>query len=83
MWHDVAMVVILCQLAPLVEEFVYRGVIFRGLRDGIVRVCKSPLWVGLIASLVLSSLLFVSVHASPEQMPLAVPYFVMGIVFAL
>lgn len=71
------MVATVCLLAPLVEELTFRGVLFRGMRDGIVRLCRAPLWVGLLVGLLFSSRMFVSVHASPDQIPFAVPYFVM------
>lgn len=68
-------------LGPLLEELVFRWLIFSALRDLIQRFLSKPFAVGLAA--VISSGLFVSIHGSPEQASQVLPLFVMGVIFAL
>lgn len=58
---------VICILAPLVEELVFRGAILRALLQG----CQSH-WVAIV----ISALIFAVVHANPIQMPHA---FLMGL----
>ena len=58
---------VICILAPLVEELVFRGAILRVLLQG----CQSH-WVAIV----ISALIFAVVHANPIQMPHA---FLMGL----
>ena len=58
---------VICILAPLVEELVFRGAILRALLQG----CRNH-WVAIA----ISALIFAVVHANPVQMPHA---FMMGL----
>ena len=58
---------VICILAPLVEELVFRGAILRALLQG----CQSH-WVAIV----ISALIFAFVHFNPIQMPHA---FLMGL----
>lgn len=57
-------------VAPAAEEVFFRGYLYAGLRQR---------W-GVVAAVVLSSLLFSAAHATPGVLP---PIFIMGAVFAL
>lgn len=58
---------VICILAPLVEELVFRGAILKALLQG----CQSH-WLAIV----ISALIFAIVHANPIQMPHA---FLMGL----
>ncbi|HUR58448.1 MAG TPA: glutamate-5-semialdehyde dehydrogenase [Opitutaceae bacterium] len=63
-WQGVALAVI---IAPLTEEFLFRGLILRGL------IGRWKPW----AAIVISALLFALIHLNPAQMPVA---FLLGLV---
>ena len=52
--------VVVCLLAPVVEELVFRGAILRALLQGMSRH-----WVAIV----MSALLFALIHMNPAQMP--------------
>ena len=51
--------IVVCILAPLVEEIVFRGAILKSLLKSV-----KPMW-----AIVVSALLFSLIHANPAQMP--------------
>lgn len=71
MMRDPVCLILLCLVAPLTEEIVFRDGVLRQL----VRWGLHPMW-----AVVVSSLIFALVHGNPQQ---AVPAFVMGIALGL
>ncbi len=70
-WTLVALTIQAVVLAPLVEEFLYRGVLLAALLRG----------MGAIGALVVSSMLFALVHA-PAEPQAVVPLFFLGMALA-
>ena len=80
-WPDTAMVLAIAILAPLGEEWLFRGLFFRSLRDGLAR--WMPLRRSSAIGIALSSLLFAIVHIGDGQITQWPALFVMGVLLAL
>ncbi|MFV0600987.1 MAG: lysostaphin resistance A-like protein [Brachymonas sp.] len=81
LWPDTAMVLAVTVLAPLGEEWLFRGLFFRSLRDGLAR--WMPLTLAACIGTALSSLLFALVHTGDGQMTQWPALFIMGMLLAL
>lgn len=84
---DLALVLGICVLAPLGEEALYRGMIFRGLFDGLQ---NAPAWLGaltrpipaLIVALAVSSLIFASAHGGEgQELPVVMILVIHGVIY--
>lgn len=84
---DLALVLGICVLAPLGEEALYRGMIFRGLFDGLQ---NGPAWLGafarpipaLIFALAISSLIFASAHGGEgQELPVLMILILHGVIY--
>lgn len=75
-WGIVMLVVMAVVVAPAVEEFVFRGLLFRSLADGY------GFWVGAILSPVPFGLTHVAVGASVDLWALRITLMVVGIALA-
>lgn len=71
----------ICCLAPIGEELLFRGVIFRSLRDGLSGFI--PLKLSLAIGVLISATLFAMSHGTPEQAAQFGILLVMGVVAAL
>ena len=80
-WPDAAVVIAVTVLAPLGEEWLFRGLFFRSLRDGLAR--WMPLTPAASLGAALSSLLFAQVHTNDGQTTQWPALFIMGILLAL
>ena len=80
-WPDAAMVLAIAILAPLGEEWLFRGLFFRSLRDGLAR--WMPLRRSSAIGIALSSLLFAIMHIGDGQITQWPALFVMGVLLAL
>ena len=81
LWSDTAMVLAVTVLAPLGEEWLFRGLFFRSLRDGLAH--WMPLTLAACIGTALSSLLFALVHTGDGQMAQWPALFIMGMLLAL
>lgn len=79
--NDFWLIVGVVLTGPLLEELVFRWLIYTTLRNALVQFLSTKVAIGMAA--VISSALFVSIHGAPEQVSQALPLFVMGVVFAL
>lgn len=79
--NDTAIVLGVAVMAPIGEEFVYRGLIFKSLRDSLTRWL--PLRYTFLIAVSVSAALFAGSHGSPDQMAQLGMLFVMGVLFAL
>ena len=75
------MVLAIAILAPLGEEWLFRGLFFRSLRDGLAR--WMPLRRSSAIGIALSSLLFAIMHIGDGQITQWPALFVMGVLLAL
>lgn len=66
---------------PLLEELVFRWLIYTAFRDLAERFISKPFAIGSAA--IISSVLFVSIHGTPEQASQVLPLLVMGVVLSL
>lgn len=88
-WHDCLLILSLTILAPLGEEALYRGLIFRGIRDGLTNLKLSSLtrWLRpdliLLLALLISAQVFASSHGGEGQDSQIVVLFLHGIIYAL
>ena len=80
-WPDAAMVLAIAILAPLGEEWLFRGLFFRSLRDGLAR--WMPLRRSSAIGIALSSLLFAIMHIGDGQITQWPALFVIGVLFVL
>ncbi len=79
--YAAAMVISSVILAPVCEEFLYRGIILRSVHDGLVR--KMPL-VAVVIAVVVSAVLFALPHLGDSLVGrMAVAYVVSGVAFSL
>ncbi|MDO4794646.1 MAG: type II CAAX endopeptidase family protein [Brachymonas sp.] len=78
---DVALVLAVAVLAALGEEWLFRGLLFRSLRDGLARWLPLPVTSGIGA--LVSSLLFAVVHVGDGQITQWPALFIMGVLLAL
>lgn len=78
---DVLLILAITVVAPVGEEFLYRGLLHRAVRDATRRLVPAPVAIGLAT--VASTALFVSIHGAPEQQTMAWVYVVFGLVTAL
>lgn len=78
---DVALVLAVAVLAALGEEWLFRGLFFRSLRDGLARWLPLPVTSGLGA--LISSALFAVVHVGDGQITQWPALFLMGVLLAL
>lgn len=87
LWKDFWTLFYIALSGPMAEEFVFRGIIFRSLRDGLARIkffSKNFLmYLPVVISIVISSLLFVLMHAGVVQGPQLLAMFFMSCIFAL
>lgn len=67
---DMLVVLIVCVFAPIGEEFIYRGLLFRATRDGIANLIfmkkMAPTAIVIISTL-LSAYLFATAHGGEGQ----------------
>lgn len=86
--------VILCVtfLAPVMEELAFRGVVFRGLRDGLFKGglfrrghtwLRLPAWASLVIAVAVSAVIFASIHGGKGQDGMAAQYILYASVLAL
>ena len=68
-------------LAPIVEEFFFRGFIYRTLRNGLVG--KLGLWAGVAVAAILDGLLFGFVHGTNTPIAILPVLAVLGAAFCL
>ena len=80
-WVDVIMVLAIAVLAPVGEEWLFRGLFFRSLRDGLARWL--PLSFASSVGIVVSSSLFAVVHVGEGQITQWPALFIMGVLLAL
>ncbi|MDO4769062.1 MAG: type II CAAX endopeptidase family protein [Brachymonas sp.] len=78
---DVALVLAVAMLAALGEEWLFRGLLFRSLRDGLARWLPLPVTSGI--GMVASSALFAVVHVGDGQITQWPALFLMGVLLAL
>lgn len=78
---DVALVLAVAVLAALGEEWLFRGLLFRSLRDGLARWLPLPLTSGI--GMIASSMLFAVVHVGDGQITQWPALFLMGALLAL
>lgn len=55
----VSILVMACVIAPIVEETVFRGLLYRHLRE---LSCRCRVWVSIACAVVVNSLLFAAIH---------------------
>lgn len=75
-WGVVALVLLACVIAPVVEEFVFRGLLFRSIAD------RHGFWIGAIASAVPFGLTHAAVGSSLDLWAFRVTLMIVGIVLA-
>ena len=80
-WVDTIMVLAIAVLAPVGEEWLFRGLFFRSLRDGLARWL--PLSVASGMGIAVSSALFAVVHVGEGQITQWSALFIMGVLLAL
>jgi membrane protease YdiL (CAAX protease family) len=76
-WDAVAFAVAAVVVAPVVEEFFFRGLLFRTLRD------RHGLWVGAIASGILFALLHTGAGGEAQKLMLQIAIGLFGVGLAL
>lgn len=79
--RDGLLLLSICCLAPIGEELLFRGVIFRSLRDGLLRLM--PFKLSLPIAVLVSASAFAISHGTPEQAAQLGILFIMGVVAAL
>lgn len=79
--RDFLLLMSICCLAPIGEELLFRGVIFRSLRDGLLRFM--PFKLSLPIAVLVSASAFAISHGTPEQAVQLGILFLMGVVAAL
>lgn len=69
LWVDLALIVTICCLAPLGEEAIFRGLIFKGIFDTLRRWggAWGRLWVAFAIAAVVSAVLFAQSHGGEGQ----------------
>jgi uncharacterized protein len=75
-WGVVMLVALAVVIAPVVEEFVFRGLLFRSIAD------RHGFWLGAIASAVPFGLTHVAVGAAVDLWALRITLMVVGVVLA-
>lgn len=75
-WGVVLLILLACVIAPVVEEFVFRGLLFRSIAD------RHGFWVGAIGSAVPFGLTHVAVGSSVDLWALRITLAVVGVVLA-
>lgn len=68
-------------IAPVAEEYLFRALLYKGLRDGTMRWLPRGASIALAAAL--PSLVFMEIHRDPSQTALAPVYIVFGLLCAL
>lgn len=82
LWTDVLIVVTITLCAPIGEELLFRGTLLKSLRDGISHVKGISVRVSSAIALVLSAVLFYTVHETENMAwTLAVSYIVNGLLY--
>jgi membrane protease YdiL (CAAX protease family) len=72
-WEVAALVLLACVIAPTVEEFVFRGLLFRSIAD------RTGFWLGAIVSAVPFGLTHVAVGSSLDLWALRLTLMVVGV----
>lgn len=83
--NDGLLVLSICVLAPLGEELIYRGLVFRSLRDGLLNLrwtWLKPQWAALLA-LLISAHFFMNAHGGGGQDSQLPMLFMLGVILAL
>jgi hypothetical protein len=75
-WEVVALVLLACGIAPVVEEFIFRGLLFRSIAD------RHGFWLGAIASAVPFGLTHAAVGSSLDLWAFRVTLMIVGVVLA-
>lgn len=78
---DLCLILGIAALGPLTEEIVFRGLIFRSIRDGLSKYKKISIYVATLTSALVSSFIFLSIHGGAgqdQQMPFL---FAMSLIF--
>jgi membrane protease YdiL (CAAX protease family) len=75
-WLWVQVFVVACIIAPLVEEIMFRGILYRHLREA---TCRWGRWLSIAASVLVSSFVFAVIHPQgwlgvPVLMALAIAF---------
>lgn len=78
---DALLILNVCYLAPLVEEFYFRGLIFRSLRDGLAKHISPK--IGLFIALVVSAAVFALAHGTGKLPLQKLELFVLAALMAL
>lgn len=84
--RDIVIILSVTVLAPIGEEFLFRGVIFRALRDGLdkIKFIKDKIGTTFIFlfAVAVSSFMFMDNHGGGGQDTQLVMFFVMGVILA-
>ncbi|MFB2594379.1 lysostaphin resistance A-like protein [Paracoccus sp. p4-l81] len=91
---DLMMILLTTLIAPIVEEIIFRGLLFRGLRDGLTRggfvrrqpdalTRRLPAQVALLIALAVSAWAFIDIHGGDGQDGLVLEYGLFATVMAL
>lgn len=75
-WGIVMLVALACVVAPIVEEFVFRGLLFRSLAD------RHGFWIGALGSAIPFGLTHVAVGSSVDLWALRITLMVVGVFLA-
>lgn len=78
---DICLILAICVLGPVGEELLFRGIVHKGVRDGLHTWI--PRWLAIAIATAVSSALFASLHLDPEQVGYLPVYVVFGLVCAL
>lgn len=65
--NDLLLILVTGLFAPVVEEIIFRGVIFYSIVQGLKKYVFIPSWLALLLALFISSFAFVSIHGGEGQ----------------
>lgn len=77
---DLCLILAICVLGPLGEEYLFRAVFHKGARDALRRFV--PAWLAVALASTASSFLFMQIHLDPEQVGYWPVYLFFGLVCA-
>ena len=80
---DLAIIFMVTIFAPLGEEFIFRGVMLRSLRDGLGQYKAIGIRVATILALLASGVIFASIHGAGVTNPVFWTYVISSVVYAL